>query len=230
MTREEAIEILEGLAVPIHAEPAFDMAIEALKAQADLQPNCNELATDCISRQDAIDHWRLIIDATSTDSRYNMGFVDGLEFCISHLSTMPSAQPEHFADVSNMDDGELDFVQKHEKIPVELMVSAQPKPCEDAVSRQTLQKELALYPIDDVTTEDEAGYNRAINDVQKMVLHLPSAQQEEAIPATWLEEQAKWFESMDNAFAKIEANNIRVMIKKWRSEKDEQSDRKTGGD
>lgn len=48
--------------------------------------------------------------------------------------------------------------------------------CEDAVSRQTLQKELALYPIDDITSEDEAGYNRAINDVQKMALHLPSAQ------------------------------------------------------
>ena len=52
--------------------------------------------------------------------------------------------------------------------------------CEDAVSRQTLQEELALYPIDDVTTEDEAGYNRAINDVQKMVLHLPSVQPEKA--------------------------------------------------
>lgn len=51
--------------------------------------------------------------------------------------------------------------------------------CEDAVSRQTLQKELALYLIDDVQSEDEAGYNRAINDVQKMVLHLPSAQPEE---------------------------------------------------
>lgn len=50
--------------------------------------------TDAISRQAAIDHWRLIIDATNTDSRYNMGFVDGFEFCISHLSTMPSAQPE----------------------------------------------------------------------------------------------------------------------------------------
>ena len=48
--------------------------------------------------------------------------------------------------------------------------------CEDAVSRQTLQKELALYLIDDVTSEDEAWYNRAINDVQKMILHLPSAQ------------------------------------------------------
>ena len=51
--------------------------------------------------------------------------------------------------------------------------------CGDAVSRQTLQKELALYPIDDITSEDEAGYNRAINDVQKMVLHLPSAQTEQ---------------------------------------------------
>lgn len=31
MTREEAIKILEGLMVPICAEEAFDMAIEALK-------------------------------------------------------------------------------------------------------------------------------------------------------------------------------------------------------
>ena len=43
--------------------------------------------------QAAIDHFRLIIDATNTDSRYNIGFVDGLEFCINHLSTMPSTQP-----------------------------------------------------------------------------------------------------------------------------------------
>lgn len=57
-----------------------------------------------------------------------------------------------------------------------------------------------------------------------------SAQPEEVIPVAWLEEQAKWFESMDNAFAKIEANNIRVMIKKWRMKKDERSDFKSGGD
>lgn len=49
---------------------------------------------DTIYRQAAIDHFRLIIDATDTDSWYNMGFVDGIEFCISCLSTMPSAQPE----------------------------------------------------------------------------------------------------------------------------------------
>ena len=62
------------------------------------------------------------------------------------------------------------------------------------------------------------------SELHDMISMLPSAQQEETIPVAWLEEQAKWFESMDNAFAKIEANNIRVMIKKWRSEKDERSD------
>ena len=49
---------------------------------------------DLISRRAPIDHWRSIIDATNEDSIYNMGFVDGLEFCINHLSTMPSAQSE----------------------------------------------------------------------------------------------------------------------------------------
>ena len=49
---------------------------------------------DTISRQAAVDHFRLIIDATNTNNRYKTGFVDGLEVCISHLSTMPSAQPE----------------------------------------------------------------------------------------------------------------------------------------
>lgn len=47
-----------------------------------------------IDADEAIDHFRRIIAATNTDSEYNTGFVDGLEFCISHLSTMLSAQPE----------------------------------------------------------------------------------------------------------------------------------------
>ena len=49
-------------------------------------------ARDCISRQAAIDHWRSMIDATDEGDRYDIGFDDGLEFCISDLSTMPSAQ------------------------------------------------------------------------------------------------------------------------------------------
>lgn len=46
------------------------------------------------NRQAAIEYFQRIIDATNTDSRYNLGFIDGLEFCINHLSTMPSIQPE----------------------------------------------------------------------------------------------------------------------------------------
>ncbi len=45
-------------------------------------------------RQAAIEYFQHIIDATNTDGSYNLGFIDGLEFCINHLSTMPSAQPE----------------------------------------------------------------------------------------------------------------------------------------
>ena len=64
--------------------------------------------------------------------------------------------------------------------------------------------------------EDEPLYKA--KDIYGVIENLPSTQPEEAISVAWLEEQAKWFESMDNAFAKIEANNIRVMIKKWRRE------------
>lgn len=173
MTREEAIEILEGLAVPIHAEPAFDMAIDALKAQ---------------------------------------------------------------------------------------------EACGDAVSRQTLQKELALYTIDDITSEDEAGYNRAINDVQKMVLHLqpvqtevpntnvgdndlisrsdaidavdklsdepigyleaaidalvdlPSAQPN-VIPLEWIAKHLEWLDNCDNDFAQLTKVAIRAMVEIWKKDK-----------
>ena len=47
-----------------------------------------------IIRQEAIEYFKRIIDATNTDGRYNLGFIDGLEFCIDHLSTMLSVQPE----------------------------------------------------------------------------------------------------------------------------------------
>ena len=94
-------------------------------------------------------------------------------------------------------------------------------PCGDAVSRQTLQNELALYPIDDITSEDEAGYNRAINDVQKMVLHLPSVQPEAAIPITWLEKHIEWLRSFDNDIATFTAGNIIGTIAKWRGEQDD---------
>jgi len=36
-----------------------------------------------------IEHFKRIIEATTdTEEKYNEGFVDGLEFCILHLSSM----------------------------------------------------------------------------------------------------------------------------------------------
>ena len=39
--------------------------------------------------EEAIEHFKRIIQATTdTEEKYNEGFVDGLEFCILHLSSM----------------------------------------------------------------------------------------------------------------------------------------------
>ena len=44
---------------------------------------------------DAIEHFKRIIEATTdTEEKYNEGFVDGLEFCISHLFSMLNVRPE----------------------------------------------------------------------------------------------------------------------------------------
>lgn len=38
---------------------------------------------------DAIEHFKRVIKATTdTEEKYNEGFVDGLKFCILHLSSM----------------------------------------------------------------------------------------------------------------------------------------------
>lgn len=88
----------------------------------------------------------------------------------------------------------------------------------------TIYRQAAIDAVEKESRVDGAYGYMDTKSIVDLLNDLPSAQPEEAIPAAWLEEQAKWFESMDNAFAKIEANNIRVMIKKWRSEKDERSD------
>lgn len=61
MTNQEAIEHIKTIKIYSYqdgytdeAREALDMAISALQAQ-DLQLTCNQLATDCVSRQAAID-------------------------------------------------------------------------------------------------------------------------------------------------------------------------------
>lgn len=72
---------------------AVDIICDLPSAQANLQPTCNQLATDCISRQAAI---KAIEDLQDC---YN-GFSDTYDKAciIGVLEELPSAQPERTAD------------------------------------------------------------------------------------------------------------------------------------
>ena len=97
MTNQEAIKILgyydvsdihfyttEEEEIPFTEwSDAIEMAISALQAQ-DLQPTCNQLATDCVSRQAAI-------DAVSKGCQEWRGIFGR---CEENLLALPSAQQE----------------------------------------------------------------------------------------------------------------------------------------
>ena len=104
MTNEEAIkelsEWLDACCGGEEIEPtkeAFRMAIEALKAHADLQQSCNELATDTISRQAAIDAPVKMVS-------------EGIEWIpVYHLKDLPSAQPDNrLSKIADLVEGTID--------------------------------------------------------------------------------------------------------------------------
>ena len=101
MTNKEAIRLIRNLPTmceftDAYGEPidsdvyykAVDMAISALQTQ-DLQPTCNQLATDTISRQAAIDALNAYEDVVDTASQ-----VFTIRGCKKAITNLPSAQPE----------------------------------------------------------------------------------------------------------------------------------------
>lgn len=95
MNNQEAIEILRekiSLCVTGEWKESVDAAISALQAQ-DLQPTCNQLATDTISRQAAID--ALLEEVRLVDGYYveNDEVIDK-DDAIEAIRLLPSAQPE----------------------------------------------------------------------------------------------------------------------------------------
>ena len=100
MTNQEAIKrIEEHIAIhkyreshAMHIVEALDIAISALQAQ-DLQSTCNNLATDTISRQAAID--ALLEEVRLVDGYYveNDEVIDK-DDAIEAIRLLPSAQPE----------------------------------------------------------------------------------------------------------------------------------------
>jgi hypothetical protein len=90
ISRQEAIRIASGYC-------HFTNVAKELEKLPSVQPvgkDINVSCKDAISRQGAIDHFKSIADATSMGNKYNEGFVDGLNFAVGHLETMPSVQPD----------------------------------------------------------------------------------------------------------------------------------------
>ena len=100
MSNQEAIEIIELARAqiewdyPMDYAVAFDMAISAIKAQdlqQKLQPTCNQLATDTISRKTAIDALCRRCDLVAEDDEHCTEKCNDIKI----LEKLPSAKHEY---------------------------------------------------------------------------------------------------------------------------------------
>ena len=64
----------------------------------DLQPTCNQFATDCISRQAAIDAIDAVFPVDPMKSEYAQGIACGAALAKTYVEQLPSVQPEPLTD------------------------------------------------------------------------------------------------------------------------------------
>jgi hypothetical protein len=64
------------------------------KAQLSKEGTIKDATSDLISRTETVEHLRRMLEATVPNTDYDEGFIDGVEFGISTVSTMPTIQPE----------------------------------------------------------------------------------------------------------------------------------------
>ncbi len=93
MDKKRAIEKLNDIRCHVKEtsaeEQALVMAINALKAQLSQE----DTTSDTISKTETVEHLRRVLEATVPNTDYDEGFIDGVEFGISTVSTMPTIQP-----------------------------------------------------------------------------------------------------------------------------------------
>lgn len=166
-----------------------------------------------IDKQDAID----VVKRLMGDYELSRTVQTGL-----HI--LPSAQPEPWD--GTQDDGELDFVQKHKKIPVELKVSAQPKSeertaesAQNVPSDELISRKAAIDALRDAENHAFNSFYKGLAKAHKIIADLPSAQQEEAIPLEWIAKHLEWLDNCDNDFAQLAKVAIRAMVEMWKKEK-----------
>ena len=64
------------------------------KTQLSQEDATKGATSDLISRIETVEHLRRMLEATVPNTDYDEGYVDGVEFGISTVSTMPTIQPE----------------------------------------------------------------------------------------------------------------------------------------
>lgn len=121
--RQAAIDALRETfkRIPTTAIRAMDVIKHLPSAQPDLQPTCNQLATDCISRQAAIDSLNEVDDGASIST------------AITVVEEMPSAQPEPITINSDYELTQEEYEKRRKDIkdmanaPIMLLPSVQPE-------------------------------------------------------------------------------------------------------
>ena len=93
MDKEQAIEKLNDIRCHVKEtsaeEQALVMAIDALRSQL----SCEGTTCDLISKTKTVEHLRRAIEITYPSTEHDGGYIDGIEFGISTVSTMPTIQP-----------------------------------------------------------------------------------------------------------------------------------------
>ena len=155
MDKEQAIDLLDNLIGMIEDnqdndyDTAFRMAIEALKAQLFLEGTTSDL----ISRTETVEHLRRVLEATVPNTDYDEGYIDGIEFGISTVSTMPTIQLQSTA-------GQLN---------------------DDAQSTNLIDRQAAIDALDKIIGRDTSGNNAVVNAMiawSEYIRALPPAQPE----------------------------------------------------
>ena len=82
-----------------HTEKDVTRLLSLPKAQLSKEGTTSDL----ISRTETVEHLRRVLEATVPNTDYDEGYIDGIEFGISTVSTMPTIQP----DVPDINDGNL---------------------------------------------------------------------------------------------------------------------------
>ena len=151
MYREQAVEIIErhidnNIASGSLVEQALSMAIDALKAQL----------SDLISKTETVEHLRRGLEATVPNTDYDEGYIDGIEFGISTVSTMPTIQPQ--STTGQLNDGSRSTAQ----------------------STDLIDRQAALDIFDDYNVSVENGELEAYSRDRKRLCELPTIQPETA--------------------------------------------------